>query len=362
MMGFMKRVLLVSPYPYTPTNRGMDLLTLAFENAGWETHHLIFPNVFYTVKKKKTFQTQVVELKAKKTLIPYVDSLMKRLPSWVFQWILQHHKKAVRHINFAQYDAVVLESGKPLFLQDLIPAGCQKIYRQSDSVRLVLGKNPDYIALEDKMIAQSDHVLVVKERFRDSIPQVHQDKVHLIINGFFFPANHDYPNPYPPGSKNAIYVGLTDLDAECILETCKKNPDITFHFFGAGLKRIKRQIKGLPNLMNHGFTSMAEHLPYLTHATLYVFPFQRNELMSLVGLTSKFYMAMRCQLPIVCYRMEPAEEFKNLPVDFCDSPQEFAETVFQVAQKPTPREYPLPWKKLSRESRLKEYTDFIHLL
>ncbi|MCG8453865.1 MAG: glycosyltransferase [Spirochaetales bacterium] len=358
----MKRVLLVSPYPYTPTNRGMDLLTLAFENAGWETHHLIFPNVFYTVKKKKTFQTQVVELKAKKTLIPYVDSLMKRLPSWVFQWILQHHKKAVRHINFAQYDAVVLESGKPLFLQDLIPAGCQKIYRQSDSVRLVLGKNPDYIALEDKMIAQSDHVLVVKERFRDSIPQVHQDKVHLIINGFSFPANHDYPNPYPPGSKNAIYVGLTDLDAECILETCKKNPDITFHFFGAGLKRIKRQIKGLPNLMNHGFTSMAEHLPYLTHATLYVFPFQRNELMSLVGLTSKFYMAMRCQLPIVCYRMEPAEEFKNLPVDFCDSPQEFAETVFQVAQKPTPREYPLPWKKLSRESRLKEYTDFIHLL
>lgn len=354
-----KRVLLISPLPFTLTNRGMDLFTHAFEESGWETHHLQFPNVFYSLQKTALFTTQVIELKARKILIPYVDSIMKKIPGFVFRWIVKNHQRSVSFIDWHQYDVVVLESGKPLFLLDLIPKSTCLVYRQSDSVREILGKKPDYIALEDRIIRYGHHLVVVKKRFGKLIPKEYQSKVRVIQNGFSIWKTDEAKNPYEEGSVNAVYAGLIDLDWACVQKMCHSNPDIQFHFFGNGLKRIPRfRIRKIKNLVDHGFVPTSFYMPYVIYANLYTFPFNRNEMRN-VGLTSKFYVAMHYRLPIVTYHIEPKSEFDGLPVDFCDNPEEFAETVKKIAAEKPKRDYSLPWDELKHQACKEKYKKFI---
>ena len=304
MLNSMKRVLLVSPYPYTQTNRGMDIMTLAFEQSGWETHHLVFPNVFYTVKKKAQFPTSVIEHKAGKTHIPYVDSVMKKLPSFIFRWLVQRHQAKVRNIEWEKFDAVVLESGKPLFLLDLIREKTRLIYRQSDSVRIFLGKNPDYVQLEEDTIEASNHTLVVKERFKHEIEKKHHEKITVIRNGFSVPKNYSIQSPYRKNTKNAVYIGIAPLDEKGLKIICKSSPDVDFHIFGTGLRRFSG-FHGQPaNLYNHGYANASEYLPYLSHADIYILPFKRTERM-VDSVDSEVNKAVPKETYIQCAEVHP---------------------------------------------------------
>ena len=359
-MSESKRVILVSPFPFTRTHRGIDMLTQAFEKAGWVTHHLQFPNVFYSIRKTMTFETRVIEHKARRTIVPYVDSLMKNLPSAIFNQIVRNHQRAVSFIDWSSYDAVVLESGKPLFLLDLIPKTAVLIYRQSDAMREILGRNPDYISLEDRIFRQGNYILMVKERFRKPIAAEDQSKVRVIQHGFSVREKDELENPYKNGKVNAAFAGLPDLDWHSVELMCQTNPEVNFHIFGTGLKRIpRRKIKSLSNLIDYGFVPMSTYQPYLAYADLYVYPFKMNHSMKHIGLTAKFYIAMYYQLPIVCYPIEPMEEFKRLPVDFCSDPVDFADTIKRIAAEKPKREYPLPWDELKYDARMTEYLRFI---
>ncbi len=88
----MKKVLLVSSYPFSKTGRGMDVLTECFEESGWETTHLTFPNVFYTVKKTERFETKVNEVISKKAFFPYVDSAMSWFPRYIFKLMILYQQ------------------------------------------------------------------------------------------------------------------------------------------------------------------------------------------------------------------------------------------------------------------------------
>ena len=172
----MKKVLLVSAYPYSKTSRGMDVLTECFEELNWDTSHLTFPKVFYTVKKSKRFDTSVKEFISNTALVPYVDSVMYWFPKPLFDIMVQYQRHKASFIDFGAYDCIVLESGKPLFLLDLIPDSTKIIYRQSDSVRYVLGRNKHYIGLEDLVLKRAEKIIVVKERFKNLLDKEVQKK------------------------------------------------------------------------------------------------------------------------------------------------------------------------------------------
>ena len=356
----MKSVLLVSPYPYTLSNRGMDLLTRAFEASGWDTHHLQFPRVVYSVSKKVHFPSTVNEKESRMTWIPYIDRIMKKIPRSIFYWIVRNHRRSVSGIAWDSYDAIVLESGKPLFLLGMVGKGTALIYRQSDPVRLFLGENLHYVALEDEVFKKSTYILIPKDRFKDTIPGEYHRKISIIPNGFHAPDDDGLENPFPAGSLNAVYVGLAPLDIETLNDVVNQNPGVTFHLFGTGVRGISAvRMKRKKNVIVHPFSSERFFLSYLANATMYIFPFQRSKKMNNVGLTSKYYMAMYFGLPIVSYPMGPAEEFEGLPVCFCSDSTEFSLTVKRIAAAPCKVKYNLPWDSLDQEFLLSKYREFI---
>ena len=359
----MKSVLLVTPYPYTLSTRGMDLLTRAFESSGWDTQHVQFPRVFYSLEKRTFFPTTVKEKKSYTVWIPYIDALMKKLPQWIFRWILRNHRRSVNNIDWNSYDLIVLESGKPLFLLDLVGERTTLVYRQSDPVGLFLGENPQYIRLENEIYEKSAYILTPKDRFRDLTPAEHRHKVSVIPNGIHIPKGVELKNPFPPGSVNAVYVGLAPLDVDTIEVVSNGNPNVTFHLFGTGVRGVSAiRLKRKKNVVIHGFVSSRIFIPYLAHATMYVFPFRRSERFENIGITSKYYMAMRFGLPIVSYPMGPAEEFRELPVSFCLDSREFCQSVKRIAAAPYKVQYDLEWDKLEYGYLLDSYRGFINTI
>ena len=357
------KVLLVSPYPFTKTGRGMDVLTELFGEEGWSVTHLTFPKVFYTVKKTVNFETPVKELTGRFTLIPYIDSLMYWLPEKLFRFYQRYAASKASFIDWNHYDYVVLESGKPLFLIDSIPETVKIIYRQSDSVRLVLGKGRWYINLEDKVCHRAERIIIVKEQYKASLPEGTQNKSLTIRNGFSIPQEITSGNPYESETKNAVYVGLTPLDPVTLDVLCRDNPDINIHIFGNCLKPW--QIKRLSHYVNfhyYGFRPREIYLAYLKYAEVAIFPFKHFSGMDHVGFTSKYLNFMYFGLPIVSYLTGKREEFDGFPIDFPVDAQEFSLSVKRAVQKSGYVDYKIDYEFFSYEGRRKDYLQFIRSL
>lgn len=357
-----KKVLLVSPYPYTQTGRGMDVLSGLFEEEGWETTHLTFPHVLYTPKKKDLFSTSVTELQGRFTLIPYIDVLMKWFPRWLFRLYQKYAVSKVFFIDWKSYDYVVLESGKPLFLLDTIPDDVTLIYRQSDSVRMVLGKGKWYIDLEDRICLRAQEILIVKDYYRSSLPESTRDKATEIRNGFAIPNDADFENPYSSESRNAVYVGLTPLDSRTLALLCTKNPDIHLHIFGNCLRPWQLvKLKKYQNFHFYGFQPWNLYMKYLKHADAAIFPFKHFSGMDHVGFTTKYLNFMYFRLPIVSYLTGEKSEFDGLPIRFPENSEEFNRNVRQAVDG-GPVEYDFNFEFYSMEGREREYRDFINSL
>jgi hypothetical protein len=353
------KVLLVSPYPYSPSSRGMDVMTACFEKEGWETDHLVFPKVFYTLPVKPLPDSTVRLLESRKARIPWVDRFMHPLPRWVFDMIRRHNAVTTSGIDLAGYDVIVLESGKPLFLLDRIPPGVTIVYRQSDSVQLVLAKNRWYRQLELDVWQRADHVIHKREIYRSMMPEELRHKAVVIENGMAVPERISDHTPFREGSINAVYTGLHALDYPTVRLLVKSFPGINFHCVGPCLSQ--REVSRLSHFRNfrfYRFLPPAEYMPMLKFADLAFFPFVRSEAMKWFGLTSKFLHFMYFRLPIVTWPTGIPGEFENLTVYFAADRKDFAEKT-GLAAASGPVAYDIDFHRYSAAEREREYRTFI---
>jgi len=359
----MKKVLLVSPYPYSKTSRGMDVLTECFAELNWDTTHFTFPNVFYTMGKPVSDSSGVKVLAAKKALVPYIDQFMKWFPRALFELMTFYQRGKADFIDYSGFDYIVLESGKPLFLQDLIPQHVKIIYRQSDSVRYILGKNQYYVGLEDTILQRAEKIIVVKERFKELIHENLRKKVLVIRNGYAIPAELNLKKPYQAGTKNTIYVGLAKLDAHTLLQICKKIPDLNVHIFGSCLTRLDLwKLRKLKNFFYYGFQPKEKYLAYLKYADLAILPFKYRDGMKWEGFTTKFLNFMYYRLPIVSYVTGEKSEFEGMGVYFASDENEFSNLVHKLISSPLKVDTSVDFQFYSHAERKKEYKAFIDSL
>ena len=358
----MKKVLLISQYPYSKTARGMDVLTECFEELNWDTSHLTFPNVFYTVKKTKPFPTTVKEYIARKAIIPYVDSLMRWFPKPLFTMMLSYQKRKTSFIDFAAYDYIVVESGKPLFLLDSIPESIKIIYRQSDSVRHILGKNKYYIGLEDKILHKAEKIIVVKERYKKLLDEKFHKKVQVIRNGLSIPENIKLTNPYQGNSTNAVYVGIKMLDVKTLKEICLKNPNLKVHIFGTCLTKLDLlRLRKIKNFFYYGFQPREKYLPFIKYADVAICPYKDWYGMK-AGFTTKYLNFMYFKLPIVSYSAGQESEFAGMGVYFVSGAEEFADKVSQIIRSKEKVNLKIDFNFFSHNERKKEYRQLINSL
>lgn len=358
-----KKVLLVSPYPYSISSRGMDVLTNCFEEENWEVDHLTYPRAFHTPKVKPPENSKVNLLIPPKSKLPYIDRVMFWIPKFLFNIIKAINNRTVKNIDFTKYDYVVLESGKALFLMDVIPDTVPIIYRLSDSVKFVLGKNKYYQNLETVVHERSKKMIFKKEVYKNFLEEHQKPKTTVIENGMVIPQNIKSTDKYTKGRKNAVYVGLHQLDFKTLKEILIKNPKCNVHIIGPCLGKVEiKKLSQFENFKYYPFLSKEEYMPMLKDADLAIFPFKRTEAMKWFGLTSKLLHFMYFNLPIVLYPTGFEGEFDNLPVIFADSEKEFANEVFKVLEEDKKMEYNLDFNFYSSKSRKKEYKDFIKQL
>ncbi len=358
-----KNVLLVSPYPYSISSRGMDVLTNCFEEENWNVDHLTYPVAFFTPKVKAPADSKVNMITSKSSKFPYIDRIMFWFPSFIFNIVKKINNRTIKGLNFTKYDYVVLESGKALFLMDIIPKNIPIIYRLSDSVEFVLGKNRTYKALEKTVFEKSHKMIFKKEVYKNFLTQDQKDKTTVIENGMVIPKKISVSSSLDKNSKNAVYVGLHQLDFKTVQALVSECPECNFHIIGPclGKKQIQK-LNSFSNFHYYAFLSKEEYMPIIKDCDFAIFPFKRTEAMKWFGLTSKLLHFMYFKLPIVLYPTGVEGEFDGMSVKFAQSIPEFVQCVKTIISDDKKIDYNIDFEYYSGDSRKIEYKSFIKCL
>jgi len=341
----------------------MDVLTESFEREGWDVDHLNFPRAFYTPKIPPPTGTRVRCLQPSITWLPYIDRFMWWIPHILFEIVrLINIRSLGRIANLSSYDYVVLESGKPLLLLPEISGTVKIIYRQSDSVNLVLGRGRWYRELENAAFRISSLIILKKDIYKDYVPKDCRKRTVVVENGMALPDELPAGNPFRSGSLNAIYVGLHPLDMRTLLLLLKRLRNVDFHIIGPCLNAFQRWIlRFFPNFLYAKFLPRETYMPMLKHSSVAVFPFLRTKKMKWYGLTSKFLHSMYFKLPIVSYVTGLPGEFEKLPVKFAKDRSDFVDKVADsLMEKPVT--YAVDFDYYSPRVRMNEYRKVVRSL
>jgi 2-beta-glucuronyltransferase len=161
-----------------------------------------------------------------------------------------------------QADLFVFESSLGLMLLDRfkhLNPSARYVYRVSDDLRL-MRNHPILLEVEARCAPQFDLVSSPSASVHRHFAHLQQAVVqHHGINKDLL----DVPttSPYPPGTRNFVFVGNAYLDHRFFEIACAERPDYRFHVIGP--------IPGLeagPNLFVYGELPFAETVPFLQHA------------------------------------------------------------------------------------------------
>ena len=358
------RFAVVSSTPYSPSNRGIDIITEALSMCVESVDFIRFPVMPW--QEKEASRESSIEIKGinSQSLVSLYGGYVERFMWWVPESSFRHLKSITcitrPQADFSKYDCVVLESGKPLFLLDRIPPSIPVIYRQSDPVELVLSRNRAFIELEHRTMERSHLILVVRQKiidFYESTYPEYSKRMVLSVNGFSVPNQYESQNPYGKKTTNAVYLGYSRIDFETMKHICKLFPFIDYHVIGKCLrKKDLKRLNKFSNFKFHGNMTPSQYLPYVEHADLGVIPFDRKwTATKWIGLNSKYLLFMYFGLPIVSYRVGAEDEFRGLQVSFADDKDQFAECVQKTIDSGCERKrYNVNWRGMSKSGRIAE--------
>lgn len=291
----MKKILIISIQEYSLSNRSMDTITEYFLGKKKIVKHLVVGRNKLK-KNKNSFKKIKIEnfeqLFSKETIFSYLAPMSFLFPDFLLSFIKKRMLKTVNFINFKEYDLIVLETGKPLFLLEKIPEDIPLICRQSDPLDISLRSSRNYfLELEKKAFKRS---LVNLIAHREVI------KNYIELNNLI-----EWKSGFESLSvdKNKIntkkiisYMGVFKLDLYLIKELAIENPEIEFNIIGN-----YKDILNIKNIKFHGYLLYNEYIEMLKKSDCFIVPYHLSEVkrMKMLGLTSKYYVAMDLGIPIL---------------------------------------------------------------
>ncbi len=346
------------------SQRGINVLTSALAEHGENVSFFTFPTYPWDCVSKKRrcllkgldvdlgIEEASVKNFTKIIPIPYSSS---RLPSKIkktfFQFFEYSHVKPLLDININNYDMVIIESGKGVFLEKFLQ-GPKIIYRQSDPVEFYLDK--DLAKYERRLIQKADLTLIVNQailqKYQEEAPDLTKNMV-LWENGFFVPEKGTYCNPYKT-SPNAVYFGLFPINWEAIVVLANRMPTLMIHIFGPLTKPFD-----LPrNIIFHGYKPHSLIIHYMKFADVFIVPYEDiPERLALIEKTSKLLLAMYFNLPIIASPFSYADRLAKYGVCISNSLEEFIWHVGKHISCSKPKCYPFNLKDYSISSRKENF-------
>lgn len=361
-----KRALIITSIPYSPSNRGIDIITEALgEMSDFEVTHLTFATKRY-VKKFSQYNHEakgVRHLYLRQSSLSYLERLMHAWPDVVVRWI---NKRSLNKINFdfSSYDLIVVESGKPVLLLPLMPDSATIIYRCSDPMP-TLFTHPEILQWEVRMLKRADFVITVRDLKRLELGSGYtSDKTTVIYNGFNISmdisGNRDDSPQY--GNKgdlrNLVYVGYTTLDGGLLVRLAKEIPNAQLHIIGECLiESDKKLVSNEKRIHLYGNLPSSEYLEIVRSADVAIMPFKKEDRLSCIGMNSKFLMMMAFNLPIVSRELGYQDEFPpSRFISFQNDDEAFVSEVRRMLEYGNKQvDYNIDLYAYSRDGRIEEY-------
>lgn len=317
----MRKVLIVSGVPYSYSNRGIDTITSYFLDKNFRVDHLVFgvnrKCKIEEFKKKELKLENFKQLYAKPSILPY--RILKKYPILLPLYI-KEKMITVSDINFKEYNLIVLETGFPLFLLEKVSKESKLILRMSDPIDFSFGIRKDiFYKLEKRSIEQADLILIAHKKLVN-IYENYSKKIEYWRTGFDEKKTKFQENFQLDLENSLCYMGNTQLDYELLEKIIKKNNKIKINIIGNHDYKSKNI-----SLNVLGYLDSEEYLKYLNKSKCFIMPFSPKEVkkMSMLGMTSKFYVAMQLGKPILVKRYgEIQEDISDLNIFTYDSYEE----------------------------------------
>lgn len=194
-------------------------------------------------------------------------------------------------------DIIIFEStpGIVLFgrIRHLNPRA-RLIYRVSDTLKR-LHAHPVTLQLEQRACRQFDLISVPSPTMVEMFPEGRRVKVHpqgLDKKAFDRPC----PSPYPRGSLNAVWVGVSLFDAGFYEHAAAAFPEVMFHIIGG---KFAGQMRA-PNILIYPEMNFLDTIPYVKHADIGLATFLLQEGAEHVADSSlKMIQYGYCGLPVI---------------------------------------------------------------
>lgn len=293
------RILIVSGQEFSETNRGIDTITKYFiEKKYMVTHLMVGINSLKKFKKKRRLNiSNFKQIYSKKSIFSYVGIMGKIFPNIFLKMIKKYQEKLVSNIKFKNFDLIVLETGKPLFIIDKIPLNIPIILRMSDPIEFSFNNNKEYFKkLEREAIKRANLILIAHQKLFEYYKEY--NNIEYWRTGFDEKKiqSNELLNK---AEEELFYMGNTQIDFELLENIIKLNPKISINIVGNHQYKSKNS-----HLKIYGYLDSREYIEYLQKSKCYIMPFNSKEVekMKMLGMTSKFYVAMQLGKPILVRR------------------------------------------------------------
>ncbi|GAB4319831.1 MAG: hypothetical protein Kow0084_20210 [Pseudothermotoga elfii] len=287
------------------SQRGINVISEVFAEVGAQVDFYSYPIYLWrilgrnskTLERKLLIGKGIVNNKRAFVLFPYSSRFSKLFIGPLRQLSILSHELTIPRIDFSQYDIVVIESGKPVFLAKNLNHP-RIIYRMSDPI---LSLAPELFEYEKQIIQKAVLVLspnnMVKNVYSERLPDC-ASKIHTWVNGFTFQESEQMCNPYILGTKNVLYLGLFPIDWDLLTYLCKNMCDVNFHVVGP--HSFPRNLDIPHNLKLHGYLPHEKTYPFVKYADAFILPYKDiPQRLKYMELTSKILLFMKIGKPII---------------------------------------------------------------
>jgi hypothetical protein len=280
------KILIVSSFEYSITNRGIDLMTQYLLSNNHTIDHMVF---FTRVKK----QNKNIALNLRQIYFYDIFRLYRKKfryfwPGFLIKLYFDFLLKKQKDYDFKNYDLAILESGYPIYLSSVITAPI--VYRQADPVEGgAFASNRRYFKnLEYDIISKS--LITSSALERQFFPEKYLHKYSFWHSGYIPPE----VKPNPTKKKLFVYIGLSPPDFLLIKRVAVDYPDYQFQLIGPFKNKLH-----LPNIIYSGYLNRDNFEKILSCASLFIMPLTKTNRLVKYSYTSRMFVAMHLGLPIL---------------------------------------------------------------
>lgn len=291
------KVLIVSGQQFSRSNRSMDTITEYFLETKNQVDHLCF-GINKLKKMEIKFKEEQIknfnQLYSKKSYFSYLGVMGKFFPDFALNFIKNKTIKTINFIDFSKYNLIVLETGKPLFLLDIIPKNIPIICRQSDPLEISIQSDREYFKkIEKNALERSIFSLIAHKKAVEEYTMLN----NLLEWKSGFEVKNLKKSCKPNNEKKILsYMGMFKLDFDLIKELATSDLNIEIHIIGN-----YKDCLNLSNVIFEGYLDYKNYIEILEKTDCFIVPYHRKEVrkMKKLGLTSKYYLPMSMGIPIL---------------------------------------------------------------